>query len=287
MNTLLLNNKAYNMPSEWNELTAEAAIIVVSKLQEYEQGDEDQKAKIKTEIALSLSELKLPEGMEQIEVENGGETFFEQQLRTKLLPLANFIFEQNTLTKQLLPKLRIRKNFLLKTFYGPADNFANLSMGEFDDAEFFFKIITDKQELTPERIADLDMALNMLCAILYREYENKKGDNRVDYHHADNDKRAAWFARCDYRYKALILFWYIGCRNSLVNDFKVLFEGGTESKSSEVTWTELAHSLAGPVLGDIDKVFSRPVRQVFTEMKRLHNQAEEMAANNPDIFDKK
>lgn len=284
MTTITLNDTtAYRLPSTWNELTADNLLLVIDKLQQYDKADATVQAEIKTELVLLLSGLRLPEGMTDITVEKDGETFAEAEIRNKLLPAIAFLFEKNTLTKQLFPKIRIRKRFRVKHLYGPSDNFMNLSFGEFDDAEYFFSIITAQAELTDERLIEIANALNMFCAILYREYEERKGDSRIAYSAHDNEARAEWFSRADANLKAAILFWYIGCRNQLESDFAPLFESKKGSETN-VTWTMLAHSLAGPVLGNIDDVFARNIRQVFTEMLRLFNQAEEMEANSPDVL---
>lgn len=280
MTTITVNETTgYQLPSHWNELTLTQLYYVVTQLQKLDSSDTEAQAAIKTDIALYLSGLKLPDV-----AKSESDLFLLNQLRTKLLPAVGFLFEQNLLSKQLLPQLRIRKGFLLKYFYGPSDNFMNVSFGEFDDAEYFFELITKQNELTEERIKEMNDALNMLCAILYRPFEEKKGDTRIDYNAHDNAERVEWFKRADPEQKAAILFWYIGCRNQLVHDFSPLFNSPS-GKASErsATWTMLAHSLAGPVLGDVDKVNSRPVRQVFTEMLRLFIQAEEMQANAPEV----
>lgn len=254
------------MPDNWNELEPHQLLFVAEKMGIYDEADAEGAAMIKSELAFCLSNI-----YDEPEVREARGTYFETQVREKLLPAVDFIFKENNLTKNLLPKVRIRKGFVIRYFYGPADNFINLSFEEFDDAEYWFAVCTGTQVSEQDRAH----ALDMLCAILYREYFETKSDTRQAYSPFDNESRSKWMACLDPLHKAAILLWYIGCRNQLVNDFKPLFEGGSRKTETAGGWTMLAHSLSGPVLGDIDKVNRGPVRRAFTEMLRLWQIAEE------------
>lgn len=246
------------LPDTWNELTYEQLTQISDDLFTYSLlTDERLQVRIKTKIALRLS------GFTPVLKDND---FVALEIARKILPLIDFLFTRNLLTEQKVPSVLIRKKWLLQRFYGPAANFANLSFGEFDDAEFWFKELQNPANLQREQ------ALNMLMAILYRPYFETKGDNRQAYSAHDNEPRSLWMACCPVNIKLIVLLWYMGCRNALVDDFKELFAASTGEGGS---WTMLAHSLAGPTLGNIDKVNARPVRQVFYELLRLHLQAEQ------------
>ena len=65
--------------------------------------------------------------------------FWWTKYRAKVLPALDWMFESNLLTKQNLPQFFTTcKRFALCRFYGPADDFSNLSFEEFDDAEYWF-----------------------------------------------------------------------------------------------------------------------------------------------------
>lgn len=248
------------IPSEWNELTREQLLFVCTKLNAYQTADESLKAELKADIAFHLIDLPLAEHTEYV----------AEQVRTLLLPTIDFLFEPSQLTEQLLPKIKIRKHITAHFLYGPASNFNNLTFEEFDDAEYWLEQM--KTESATEH------ALNMFCAILYREFAESKGDTRIPYSAHDNEERAKWFAYCEPEVRLAILLWYTGCRAQLVNNFEDLFKAAPTDNSAPGGWTIIAHSLAGPVLGTIDDVLKRPVRQVFTEMQRLFKNAQELEA---------
>ena len=256
------DSRCFTVPGSWDELTAEQLKAICSHLVSLSLlSATDAQAYHLAKIALLLAQgadTTLPlTGHVQTEVVN------------KLLPALQYL-RTSGLTRQLLPVIRIRKRFRLYRYHGPADNFANLSMGEFEDCEHFI----DRIKEAPTD-AEKEKAVNMLCAILYRPYADRRGDNRIEYIAAENEQRAAIFEHCDADSKFCILLYYLGCRNRLVTDFAMLFSGKQQS-SEPLSWADFAHSLAGPVLGNIDDVYRRPVRQVFFEMRRIKMQADEI-----------
>lgn len=255
------NKKRFLLPDSWDELTYEQLYSIAVHIFEYNiVKEEATRAYLQTKIVLELS------GYSTADTKN---EFLQTEIARKVLPTMDWMFEKNMLTKQLLPSILLRKRISLQRFHGPADNFNNLTFEEFDDAEYWFI------ELMNPDTKHREKALNMLCAILYRPYMETPGDTRIPYHASENDKRADWFANCDTRHKLCVLLWYMGCRNALTDQFHELFSGKGDGEGN---WTMLAHSLAGPVLGDIQKVNKSPIRQVLTEMLRLYRQGEDRAA---------
>lgn len=262
---IISDTRTYLLPGIWNELTEEQLVNNAEDILLYSTlTTAADKFYLKTKIAFTLCGLQFERGKTS--------EFLVNEIQTKLLPGMEWLFLDNQLTEQLLPKVRIRKGFMLHGLCGPSGNFNNLSFEEFDDAEFWFSRLSTGN---PE---EQQQALNMFCAILYRQpSDHKKGDTRIDYSPHDNKQRAEWFAHCSIKIKLAIMLWYVGCRTKLTTDFAPLFESKT-SKGGSATWTDIAHSIAGPVLGTIDDVFKRPVRQIFVEMMRLYNEAEEIKA---------
>lgn len=259
---LISNGKRHLLPDSWNELSYTQLYDNALSIFEYNIAkDEVKRAYLKARIAFNLS------GFSPAAQDNG---FLMNEIQSKVLPALDWMFESNLLTKQNLPSVLLRKRFALCRFYGPADDFSNLSFEEFDDAEYWF------HELMNPDLQERERALNMLCAILYRPFAQKKGDTRIDYSPHDNEARAKWFSFANTRMQLCVLLWYMGCRTHLTNDFRELFAGHGDGEGN---LTLLAHGLSGPVLGDIDKLNKRPVRQVLTEALRLYRQAESREQN--------
>lgn len=255
------NKKRFLLPDSWDELTYEQLYSIAIHIFEYNiVKEEATKAYLRTKIVVELS------GFCGYSAKN---EFLQSELALKVLPVMDWMFDRNLLTRQLLPSIRIRKKFSTVRFHAPSDNFNNLTFEEFDDAEYWFI------ELMNPDTKQREKALNMLCAILYRPYLQTAVDNRIPYHATENEPRAEWFSYCDTRHKLCVLLWYMGCRNALTDQFHELFSGKGDGEGN---WTMLAHSLAGPVLGDIDKVNKSPIRKVLTEMLRLYRQGEDRAA---------
>ncbi len=252
---------SFQVPANWHELTAPQLKAICQHLVQLSMptttdAQSYHLAKVAMLLATTLSAGKLSGSYAATEVAH------------KLLPHLQYL-KHNQLTKQLLPIIRVRKGFRLKRYHGPAENFSNLTMAEFEDCEYLIDVIR-----TAESDTDKDDALNLLCATLYREYDKSPADERIAYVAAATKARAQFIAHADVTEKLCILLWYIGCRNSLVADYPMLFDG-KGSDTSGLSWADFAHSLAGPVLGNIDQVYARPVRQVFFELRRIKLLSEE------------
>lgn len=261
---IVSDSRRFLLPDAWNELSYEQLFDNAIHIFEYNiVKEEATKAYLKTKIALHLS------GFNEADAKN---EFLQTEIATKILPLMDWMFDSNTLSEQKLPSIRLRKNWSLCRLYGPSSDFMNLSFEEFDDAEYWF------HELMNPDTEQRQKTINILCAILYRPYSDTiKGDTRVAYSPHDNEARSRWFENCDTRHKLCVLLWYMGCRTRMIADFAPLFGGGGEGGGS---LTMLAHSLARPVLGNIDELNRRTVRQVLTEMLRLYNMAQRQEESN-------
>jgi len=265
---IVSDKKKYYLPESWNELTYEQIFKNAVSIFEYNiVKDEATKSYLRTRIINALS------GLEP----DANNTFLLGEITRKVLPEMDWMFSSNRLTEQKLPSIMLRKRFALCRFYGPASDFANLTFEEFDDAEFWFHALINPD--TTER----EKAMNMLCAILYRQFAETPGDSRIPYNAFENEIRQKWFNSADTRAKLYVLLWYMGCRTVMVESFGELFNG---KGSGEGNWTLLAHQLSGPVLGTLDQVNKRPVRVVLTEMLRLYRQGQntEAAQENAQIF---
>lgn len=212
--------KIYNVPTQWNELNAQQLVDV---MQVFYQADVPDGKKIKLfKILSGISTWRL--------------FFTNAETLQDCMYLVNFLFEENKLTVQLLPRF--------DGFYGPAssegkDGFTtNLRAGEFAFAEYYFKQYHEQSRINEEtgKAIDEEAAvknLNSLCAVLYRvpkkKYDfakNPDGDVRIPFNENMVDYYSAYTGKWPINICRVIAHWYHGVHNKLVADFPAVFSGG-------------------------------------------------------------
>lgn len=196
--------------------------------------------------------------------------YFSKEVYEQVMPALEFLYAENTLTEQLLPKLRVRKSqrfFGTQLLYGPKKNFENLSIAEFSDAETCLDNYEDSKE---------DIWLNRFLAVLYRPGKPRTDltDQRQPYNFHANDLIAEMVSKLDNGTKAAVMFWYMGCRAQLVKDFSALFgKRQTASAGAKASWTDVIHDLSGAKFGTLEETGQQPVRIIFYELQLLHQKA--------------
>ena len=195
------------------------------------------------------------------------------------------MFKSNSLTKNVLPILNIpaEHKFLgADKFYGPTDSFNNLTIGEFDDAEYWFDVYNTS------KMKDAH-ALDMMIAILYRapvpKYKPEMGDIRMPYNIHLNELRAAQLTRVRQEIKKAILLWYIGCRSELVETYGFLFKKSDKGESLK-GWTPIIHDLAGGKFGTLKETNETLLKTVLYELQLMDIKHKAMVAANPELFKK-
>lgn len=204
MISVRIGKKHYSMPRAWNELTGQQLIgclhIINSK---------------QPDASKLLELVRLLTGISRLRF-----AFASIDELMEYFYLLDFLFEMNTLTKNLLPGYRY--------LYGPSDNFGNLVVSEYIFSENHYLLYREHGDST-----DLDK----LIAVLYRpgkshlrynysnnpagDYRRKFNDNFID---AQARKIRHWPAPI----KNAILHYYEGCRLQLVNNYHDVFGGSGE-----------------------------------------------------------
>jgi len=241
MYTLKINNEIIQIPSSWNELTAEQLLTSISlsdknlSLGEYT-----------SRLLLDITEL-IPI-IKKEKIAGGGYLFYFKYDRKKYLIDArdfsaisnklsflfyrendNFYFNYN-LTRNLLPVIRISA---FKKLYGPSDTLTNLLFEEFIHTETYL----NRFETTRGEPKYLDK----LIAVLYRpkarhlniDSNNFKGDIREPFNDHVTQKIARLVARMKDDYKKAILLFYNGCRRFITSKFPNTFSE-TSSGSDDI-----------------------------------------------------
>lgn len=242
------------MPACFNELSAKQLVAIIPLV--HEGGDHDL-LKLKCLKALmNISKFK----------------FFLMSPETKLalLPVIDWLFEQNTLTEQKLPNYR--------GLYGPKKEFDNLIVKEFHHSEIYYDEFLQDDE-------NSEAALNKLVAVLYRKpkpfYSNKydvDGDVRKPFNENLIDYYAGRIAKWPMAIKLVILFWYDGCRQHIKELYEPVFSGSKENHEPGAPgmFDCIREIARDGKYGDFDKVENLNIHTALFEMDKSIEEAEEL-----------
>jgi len=254
MVTLLYNNKEYTIASEYNELTGMQLIKLAPLL----------KSVVKDNLLVKLQVLKV-----LMNVSTSAFYFMSLDLRERALEHVEWVFEKNTLTKQLLPEI--------KGFFGPKSNFDNLTLEEYHCAEIFYS----------DLIADGDAAaLDKLVAVLYRKpkslfYNQEKdpaGDIRKPFNEHEIDYWAKKISKWPTDTKQAILLWYDGCRQHLISLYAAVFtptQPTTEQADTKGMFGVMRQIADGNKYGQFEHVKKLNIHTALLEMEQLIKEAAE------------
>jgi hypothetical protein len=195
--------------------------------------------------------------------------FFKLSLHLKyeILQHMDWIFDKNGLTKQLLPEYG--------ELYGPADEWNNMNMAEWNACEIFYH-----QMLTED---DPD-AQNMLIGVLYREmkqgYDLKRdpdGDARVEFNPNEIGYYADIVAGWNEEAKMAIITWFDGCREMMKELYPELFEGSpTKHEPKDPGMFEVIRQLSGQKYGSFKEAEKLNVHIAARELVAQIKEAKEL-----------
>jgi hypothetical protein len=271
-----------NFPSEWNELLPEELLIICKKQLSEFKNVYDQIAAIFNDIFLLRCKpfkKQLPQNF-HLQID-------EEDAATNALPLINFLYKQNRLTKQLFPVIKIPLPFHYRIFkfsncliaHGPESDFNNLTCGEFEDAEIFFQQFI--QNPAQEPLAHLAAILWRPRASLftgrkpYMKFSTKENQCKV----YDHEKYYDSFLKLpQYRLYALFV-WYAGCRSMLPLIFPTLYKKSNAQVSDTtepdlLSFTKCIHSAAGAKNGSREDIRRTLLKEFFMELEleAIHQQ---------------
>lgn len=161
-----------------------------------------------------------------------------------ILPITEFILEENKLTKNLISYLKVGS----QRFYGPANLLANITIEEFGFADTFYTRYKESKK---------EEWLCRLFAALYRpqkaDYDPKsdsyKGDIREDFNRHLVFNRARRFAKLKDNRKYAIFLFYEGCRKEIIQKHPHVFSKKKPTGKS-FGWGGILVELAGNKFGD-------------------------------------
>jgi hypothetical protein len=253
-------NTTILFPTEWNELLlAELNIISQTILQNFKLPG----------AAKALVFLKILQN--RCRLKNIGKRIDAEDATINGLPLIDFIYDKNNLTKQPYPVLKISK-FLPTKFIGPEEDFNTLTCGEFEDAEIFYTQF--KQEPSEKPLAHL-------ASILYRPKNTKycRSHPVKGFVQYNAEKEVPRFMKLAPWQLYTIFLWYAGCREQLPLYFPNAFGGGSSDSNTEpdfLSFTKCIHAGAGPKNGSRNDIRQMLLKEFLMEMELETIKAKEL-----------
>jgi hypothetical protein len=183
-----------------------------------------------------------------------------------------------TLTRCPFPKLDLppKKNGKVHSYYAPADELANISFLELCTTFHLFEQYLKNHE---------EDTLHHLLAVLYRSPKPKTKDNKMAAYHGDKrqpylhhealvPKRKKRMATLPREVKQIMVFWFAGCRQQIIEQYPDLFNSPGSGKPSKYGWAATLMAMAGS-LTELDNVSAQPADDALTYLDYLNEQAKQ------------
>ncbi len=262
MTIVEIGNKLYPVPQKWEELSFQQLADVLPVLYSDKELDQGR-----------LQILKVITGITWFRLKVAGAADYQDKLY-----LVDWMLQENTLTKNLLPLYRNRWGYG-PNYYGPADDFNNLLISEFIFTEQYYHQYR-YEDATPSANVD---ALNKLVAVLYRpgkkgydRHRNPDGDIREPFNDNLIPYQSRLVAAWPFEFKQAIGFWYEGCRNQLLKDFPKVFGGSGGGESVYGLWDILFNIAEKNVMGDMHMVEGQLLKTVLMVITKTIHDAEQL-----------
>lgn len=176
-----------------------------------------------------------------------------QDFATAQADLLQFIFESSTLTRQPFARLLRKIPYIRPAAIGPADEFNDLHVGEYEDADIFANLFAQTKEAK---------FLQLLAATLYRPSRTwQPGYNA--------ERQLRHFKKIPVPVLMAIYTWFKGCQASLPPLFPHVMDkpGKASNKPPDLTlFTQCIHAAAGPKNGKRSEVRALNLKEFLYEM---------------------
>jgi hypothetical protein len=224
MNQIVIDGKSFSSPSAWNELSRKQ-LLFVSRL---------------FHGKLSMVDFKLRAMFNFISITKKIKKRLHPEDTYFLCETLDFLFEQVSLTRNLLPKLKTG----LSTYIGPSDAMKNCTFGEFTMANSLLDSFcsTKDQKYLDEMVAVLYRPKKWFWFIRKNFTDNQ--DSRKKFVNRSLKKRYGIMASVDYHVKYSVFLFFSGVLNSLPGLYPYVYQQKGDSGSEDNGWASLIISLA-------------------------------------------
>ena len=175
------------------------------------------------------------------------------------LHLLDFIYNENNLTKQPLTTLKVGK----KELVGLANDFENITCGEFEELEVLFFHAMEKPS---------QHILAKMAAIMFREkdvqFQTIHFERLVTY---DFASKAAAFMALPPHILYTAFMWYCGCRFQLPKKFPTVYNSDDvkdDIQPDVLSFTKCIHAGAGQKNGSRNQIRLTPLLEFMFDMEQ-------------------
>lgn len=224
MNQIVIDSKSFISPSSWNELSRKQ-LLFVSHL---------------FHGKLSMIDFKLRALLNFISITPKVKKRLHPEDTYFLCETLNFLFEEVSLTRNLLPILKTG----MRRYLGPSDAMKNCTFGEFTMANSLLESFS----LTKDQ-----MYLDEMVAVLYRPKKwfwfirknlTDNQDARQKFVNRSLKKRSEIMVPVDYHVKYCVFLFFSGVLNSLPELYPYVYQQKGDSGDENNGWASLIISLA-------------------------------------------
>lgn len=259
--------RTFNIPENWNELTVDNLLYIGDNFEAWRMLISINESLLKAKCLLFINFTGLV-GKAKFELIKNIE-FLPETDQLDLINLTDFVFEKIDLTVNKIKKIKVGD----LEFYGPDDDFGNISIGEFAFADnFFMRYFLERKE------EDLDLMIG--CLYRPKTTEKYTGDDREKFNKNKIESFTKRLKKMSYAHKVAIFLWYSGCRESLVNRYPEPFSKTENIGESNQTWINVIIELSGDKFGDFETTNDTNIHLVMMEIQMAHNKMLEQEKNN-------
>lgn len=252
MKQLHFRKWTYDVPESWNEMDGKRLTQV---MQVIESGMDDEKGILSLFRALA----DIPWFQFYL--------MRERALMDTAVECTEFLFGENTLTRNLIPSYR--------GLYGPADGLSNMKMAEFCFSEY--RYMQYVKESTPEN-------LDLFIAVIYREgknmfydyVRNPDGDVRKKFNDAISPLLAMKIRKWPNHVKRAIVRFYEGARDAKVKANDKVFGSSDGQESLYGLWSVMRSVAKEGTFGDFDRVNEQYVDTILMDLNEVVAEAEQI-----------
>lgn len=240
------NTLTTEIPTSWNELTADQLAFIAGLLHSNQDMD---KYQFRILVIKKLLKLKWHH------------ILILKDRIVDLYPFFSWIEEENTLTENKFPVIKLEGI----EFYGPIGDFETLTADEWTEADTAFMDYNESKD-----ISDLDRMISCLWRersfLKSPESENWEGDYRIKFSEHRVKLIQTYIKKMDVGIKYAILTWYMGCRQDWEKLFERVFKENQMAMES-FGWQETIQKLSGSAFGNLQETMITPMYKLLLNME--------------------
>lgn len=218
-------------PQNWNELHSQEVIFIARAIYITQSTQVD--------ILVQLLAFRIKEANPKLKSKEIAAILAlidPEDIGREYLQLTNFIIESIALTKNPFR--------YIDTLQGPDDDFKDITVGEYEDADFFFREFMERKDVS---------SIRKMIEVLYRPHF---GEMHEKYSDDYKPSKSAVKSIVKIPVDVLMSFflYFNGCRESLPLKFPLLFAMGEGAEPDPMAVTKMIHFAAGPKNGTRDQI---------------------------------